>query len=385
VLMYAWNENDEGGWLTPTLYYGADRLNAMANVLGGTQQAVNTPPSSGVNLAAGKTVTASSTLDSNYASKAVDGDPSSGWGANNQTAGAWLEVDFGTATTFDKTVVKSTSDNGITGYKIQYYNGGSWSDIATDKWITPYTPVTFSPVTASRVRVYVTAASFAPIIHEFEVYSTTPSPELDVTRSGAAVADGGTDPVTGTVAGVATSLTYTLTNSGSVALTITGATTVANQSNCTATVITQPAGSVAAGGSTSLVVSVTPTAAGAWSFTLSTPNNDADENPYDWKVVFSAPAITAQPTHATVTAGNTAMFSVTASGTAPLAYQWYKNNAVIGGATASSYTRPATTTNDNGAAFQVTVTNAYGAVTSSVATLTVNTAPTGGVSAREAR
>jgi hypothetical protein len=99
----------------------------------------------------------------------------------------------------------------------------------------------------------------------------------------------------------------------------------------------------------------------------------------------SAPAITAQPANATVTAGNTAMFSVTASGTAPLAYQWYKNNAVIGGATASSYTRPATTTNDNGAAFQVTVTNAYGAVTSSVATLTVNTAPTGGVSAREAR
>jgi hypothetical protein len=86
-----------------------------------------------------------------------------------------------------------------------------------------------------------------------------------------------------------------------------------------------------------------------------------------------------------VTAGNTAMFSVTASGTAPLAYQWYKNNAVIGGATASSYTTPATTTNNSGTQFKVTVTNAYGAATSSVATLTVNAAPTGGVSAREAR
>jgi hypothetical protein len=116
------------------------------------------------------------------------------------------------------------------------------------------------------------------------------APELDVTRSGTAVADGGTDSVTGTVAGVATSLTYTLTNSGSAALTITGPTTVANQSNCTATVITQSAGSVAAGGSTSLVVSVTPTAAGAWSFTLSTPNNDADENPYDWTVGFGVVA-----------------------------------------------------------------------------------------------
>jgi hypothetical protein len=99
----------------------------------------------------------------------------------------------------------------------------------------------------------------------------------------------------------------------------------------------------------------------------------------------SAPAITAQPAHATVTAGSTAMFSVTASGTAPLVYQWYKNNAVIGGATASSYTTPATTTNNSGTQFKVTVTNAYGAATSSVATLTVNAAPTGGVSAREAR
>jgi hypothetical protein len=109
------------------------------------------------------------------------------------------------------------------------------------------------------------------------------APELDVTRSGA-VADGGTDPVTGTTAGTATSLTYTLTNSGSATLTISGATTVAGQSNCIAMVSTQPASSVAAAGSTSLVVAVTPTAAGAWSFTLSTPNNDADENPYNWTV-----------------------------------------------------------------------------------------------------
>jgi hypothetical protein len=43
-----------------------------------------------------------------------------------------------------------------------------------------------------------------------------------------------------------------------------------------------------------------------------------------------------------------ATFNVTATGTAPLSYQWYKNNAVIGGETALSYITPATTTNDNG-------------------------------------
>jgi uncharacterized repeat protein (TIGR02543 family) len=84
------------------------------------------------------------------------------------------------------------------------------------------------------------------------------------------------------------------------------------------------------------------------------------------------PAITAHPASVTVTNGATAMFSVTASGTEPLAYQWYKNGAVIGGATALSYTTPATTPADNNAQFKVTVTNLYGAVTSSVAILTGN-------------
>jgi hypothetical protein len=97
--------------------------------------------------------------------------------------------------------------------------------------------------------------------------------------------------------------------------------------------------------------------------------------------VNTPPSITVQPMTATVTAGQSAPFSVTATGTTPLYYQWCTNSGVIGGATASSYITPATTTNDNGKEFKITVTNAYGAVTSGVATLTVHVAPTGGVSA----
>ncbi len=33
VIIYAWNENDEGGWLTPTLKEGAARLNAIRDIL----------------------------------------------------------------------------------------------------------------------------------------------------------------------------------------------------------------------------------------------------------------------------------------------------------------------------------------------------------------
>jgi len=50
----------------------------------------------------------------------------------------------------------------------------------------------------------------------------------------------------------------------------------------------------------------------------------------------SAPSITTQPTSATVTTGQTASFSVTATGTVPLSYQWQKNGAAISGATSAS-------------------------------------------------
>jgi Bacterial Ig domain/IPT/TIG domain/Purple acid Phosphatase, N-terminal domain/Immunoglobulin I-set domain len=87
-----------------------------------------------------------------------------------------------------------------------------------------------------------------------------------------------------------------------------------------------------------------------------------------------APTITTQPANQTVTAGQTATFTVTATGTAPLAYQWQKNGANIAGATAASYTAPATTTADSGSTFAVVVSNTAGTVTSAAATLTVNPA-----------
>ncbi len=86
------------------------------------------------------------------------------------------------------------------------------------------------------------------------------------------------------------------------------------------------------------------------------------------------PAIAAQPTSQTVTAGQAATFGVTANGAAPLGYQWRKNSTNIGGATAATYTTPATTASDNGTKFDVVVSNAKGSVTSSAATLTVNAA-----------
>src|SRR6266446_6819024 len=87
------------------------------------------------------------------------------------------------------------------------------------------------------------------------------------------------------------------------------------------------------------------------------------------------PSITTQPVDTTVTVGQTAHFTVTATGTNPLSYQWTKNGVNITGATQASYTTPPTTLADDGSHFAVTVTNSAGSVTSNNATLTAEIPP----------
>ncbi|MFT3868812.1 MAG: immunoglobulin domain-containing protein [Nibricoccus sp.] len=84
--------------------------------------------------------------------------------------------------------------------------------------------------------------------------------------------------------------------------------------------------------------------------------------------------ITSQPTALTVTTGQSASFSVTATGSGTLTYQWRKGGTNISGATSSSYTISGATTNDAGS-YSVVVTGTGGSVTSNSVTLTVN-APT---------
>jgi hypothetical protein len=82
-------------------------------------------------------------------------------------------------------------------------------------------------------------------------------------------------------------------------------------------------------------------------------------------------SITTQPASQSVLVGQAATFSVVASGTGTLSYQWYKDATSISGATSASYTTSATTTADNSAKFSVVVSNSTDSVTSSEATLTV--------------
>ena len=100
----------------------------------------------------------------------------------------------------------------------------------------------------------------------------------------------------------------------------------------------------------------------------------ADAAKFVYVAPITAPAITAQPQNQSVTAGTAATFSVTASGTAPLSYQWRFNGTNITGATATSFPRNNVQPADAGS-YSVVVTNIAGSVTSSNAILTVNLPP----------
>ena len=85
-----------------------------------------------------------------------------------------------------------------------------------------------------------------------------------------------------------------------------------------------------------------------------------------------APSIVVQPQAQTAAFGQTATFSVTASGTTALTYQWQRNGVDIAGATSPSFTTAPLALADNASAFRVIVNNPTGvAVASAAATLTV--------------
>lgn len=75
------------------------------------------------------------------------------------------------------------------------------------------------------------------------------------------------------------------------------------------------------------------------------------------------PAITVQPESKTVLLGSSVTLSVSATGTAPLVYQWFKNAVIIPGATSPDLTFPSITQLDAGD-YSVSVSNSAGSVTS---------------------
>jgi len=121
-------------------------------------------------------------------------------------------------------------------------------------------------------------------------------------------------------------------------------------------------------------ISGTPLApAAAQDYTVTAGNSGgSSQTTVNLKVNPPPPVITVQPFSQILPLDAVPVFSVTASCTGAPSYQWWKSGSAIPGATLSSYTAPALAAGDDGATYQVVVSDPGGqSVTSAIATLSV--------------
>jgi Abnormal spindle-like microcephaly-assoc'd, ASPM-SPD-2-Hydin/Immunoglobulin domain/Protein of unknown function (DUF1573) len=228
-------------------------------------------------------------------------------------------------------------------------NGTNIAGATTANYTTPATVTTDSGSTFNVV-VSNTAGTVTSAAATLTVNAAAAAPTITTQPANQTVVAGQTATFTVVAAGTAP-LSYQWQKSG------------ANIAGATAANYTTPTTTTTDSGST-FAVAVSNTAGTVTSAAATLTVNAAA----------AAPTITTQPMNQTVTAGQTATFTVVAGGTTPLSYQWQKNGANIAGATATNYTTPATSTADSGSTFRVVVNNTAGTVTSAAATLTVTTA-----------
>lgn len=127
------------------------------------------------------------------------------------------------------------------------------------------------------------APTTEPVYAPFTRADAPAIPEIAISRAGSGIAASGSDVVTGTTAGVTATLTYVITNTGSASLSIDPVGTISG-SNCSVSIVSAATPTITAGASSTLVLGITPGAAGAWSFPVSFSTNDADEDPMAWTV-----------------------------------------------------------------------------------------------------
>lgn len=121
-----------------------------------------------------------------------------------------------------------------------------------------------------------------------------------------------------------------------------------------------------------------PAQSGSYTVMVSNPAGTATSAPANVTVTASAPVITRHPAAMSVTAGQSAQFSVEASGSQPFTFQWRRNGVAIAGATAATLSLPTARVTDaaNTPGYTVVISNSAGSATSAPATLTVvETAP----------
>ena len=206
ILALASAQPADAGAYTVTVSNMAGTVTSSAATL--SVNAATTTPAN-VNLALGKTATASSTESAAFpASLAVDGQAATRW-SSAFTASEWLRVDLGAAQTFNRVVLRWEAAYGR-GYVLEGSgDGATWAPFYTQTSSTGgVEDLTFTSTTARYVRLRgtVRATTYGYSLYELEVYRSVPC-----TLTASAGAHGTVSP-TGAVSLVAgRSQTFTFT------------------------------------------------------------------------------------------------------------------------------------------------------------------------------
>jgi hypothetical protein len=127
-------------------------------------------------------------------------------------------------------------------------------------------------------------------------------------------------------------------------------------------------------GSTYSISSVSSSSAGSYAVIVTNAAGSVASNSATLTVA-SAPVIVTQPISLSIYTGKPASFTVVATSSSTLSYQWYKSGKPINGANSATYSIASVASTD-AASYSVTVSNSIGSVKSSSASLTVTTSPT---------
>jgi hypothetical protein len=223
-----------------------------------------------VNIAAGKSTSASSTQGGYPSSNATDGDAGSYWESANNVFPQWIQVDLGTTTSIGKVTLKLPPPTAwaTRAQTLSVQGSTDGSSFATIVASTAYTfdpatgntvNISFPATNARYVRLAITANTGWPAgqLSDFEVFATSGG-SATLTASTTSLSFGAT-----TVGDNSTPQTLTFTNTGTAAATVTSVTATGDFT------ITSTCGtSLAAGANCAATVTFHPSATGTRTGTL---------------------------------------------------------------------------------------------------------------------
>ncbi|HEX5125607.1 MAG TPA: discoidin domain-containing protein [Rhodocyclaceae bacterium] len=91
------------------------------------------------------------------------------WEASNSSAGTWLRISFSSARSISSVTLEEFGAR-IQGHRVEYLTGSTWTTLATGTTIGASKSYSFTPVSTTAIRLFVTSASGQPSINEFEIF-----------------------------------------------------------------------------------------------------------------------------------------------------------------------------------------------------------------------